>query len=318
MDFIGNAPVVLHGEKVSVDVPGMDDIYIADTFLIFTSIDPESHLKIFSINNLEKLAAICPSGRAKNEFVSTPINHSKQLFEQDGELYIPLVDYGRLKMINVNTSVKQQKTVVESSENCLPITEGNFVLLDISMNKRFESHNGVMDEITKEAYPSKYYIIQNMEQKEIPVFSRIMNGKGNDRYKSMFCHGVLTKHPDKDIVIQTLDYMDYILVFDLNNKKYYAIHQIGSLSFEDDVPAEITFAFTDCICTEKGFITLHCDEKLNRHIILFDWDCNIIKTFASDVAINRIAYDKKNNNLYGIDRVKENVYKFNLNYNSIY
>lgn len=313
VDFYGNGVETIHGERVPIEVAGLDDIYIADSLLIFTSMDPASHVKIFDTHNYASLAAICPSGRAKNEFVSTPVNHSKQMFESNGQILLPLVDYSRLKIVNITASINKQSTIIDINENCIPVTDGNFVLLDESGLNRFEYHRGVVnDGLDNEIEVSDYSLVNGDITKTLPVFNSIMKGEGSDRYRSMYCYGVLSKNPKSNLVIQTLDYMDYILFFDLDRSRHFAIHQKGTMTFEDDVTPEVHFRFSDCLALDSYFMALHCDDDLNRHIIVLDLQGNVIKTYLSDVAINRIAFDRNTGVLYGIDRVHETVYAFNL------
>ena len=48
--------------------------------------------------------------------------------------------------------------------------------------------------------------------------------------------GSLYKHPDKNLVMFSYDYMNYLLFFNMDTHKYYAIHQTGSMTFDDVAP----------------------------------------------------------------------------------
>ncbi len=47
-------------------------------------------------------------------------------------------------------------------------------------------------------------------------------------------------------------------------------------------------------------------------LYIFDWDCNYLCGVKIGIAIHEIAYDEKNQNLIGLDRIDDIAYSFDL------
>jgi hypothetical protein len=119
--------------------------------------------------------------------------------------------------------------------------------------------------------------------------------------------------------------MDYILFFDLDNGNNFAIHQSGSLSFDDLIPAKqgkTIFHFCDCAVSDDFFIVLYKAglysrsfedySRANPEIIVFDWDGNYINSAKLGNEVHSITYDSNRKILYGIDRRYDSLYSFDL------
>lgn len=304
--------------KVSADfyceVPGANDVYIYDTLLMFTTNDPDGMLKVYSLNSNKQIASLCFKGRANNEFVDIPYNTSSQFYMRDGDLIMPLVEYNLLKELNISESLKRNYTVIDSTYRCLTIDEGYFLLLDNDINKRFEFHKGVVTDY--ENYKCdipRFYITKSDNSKEIPVYSRLMDYP-EERYASTFYSGVVYKKEDRNLIVQPLHSLGYILLFDLDNKKYHAVHDISSLAFEDEVPSNHKYFITDIALTPDFFIALYFPQgdTSNQRLLFFDWDCHLLKGISYDISVNAIAYDSINKRIIGLDRTNGMVYSYDI------
>ena len=160
------------------------------------------------------------------------------------------------------------------------------------------------------------------------------------RDATYFYNGVkLYKHPARNLVIQPLVYMDYIIFLDIDNEKYFGIHQIGSPSFDDsftavqDVEREgksvlmyegkpFTGHFNDVFCADSFFMVLYCagdyslnveDPSLSKpELLIFDWEGNLLRSMKLANQISSIIFDRNTSTLYGLDRYKEHLYSFDL------
>ena len=314
VNFLTDNMPTVKGEEIELDAMGCDDIIIYDSLIIVLTNNPAHHIQIFSLNNYKQLANIAPSGRANSEVASGILtNTSKQIYERDGHIIMPVVDYSILKEIDITASIEQQRTVMISAENCLSIQDGNFVLLDNGTEIRFEARRGLTNEIEQKTDVGRFFINRIEREKEIPVYSKIMNGYGDERFRSTVCSGNLLKHPNKNIVIQPLSYMDYILMFDLENKNYFALHQQETKTFEDPVSIERTFTFINATFSDEITMVLYNIGLKTSAVVMIDWDGNCLGSFMLGNIVQRIAYDERSNVLYGINRLTDKIYKFNLN-----
>ena len=148
VNFLTDNMPTVKGEEIELDAIGCDDIIIYDSLIIVLTNNPAHHIQVFSLNSYKQLANIAPSGRGRNEVASGILtNTSKQIYERDGHIIMPVVDYSILKEIDITASIEQQRTVMISAENCLSIQDGNFVLLDNVTEIRFEARRGLTNEI---------------------------------------------------------------------------------------------------------------------------------------------------------------------------
>ena len=312
-DCLSVNQIELQGEKLNIDVPGADNIFVIDSLLVFISRNPSGCINVYSLNNTKHLEDFGSMGRARNEFMSMPYNTPKQLYYDKGKAILRLVDGNRLKNIDLTSSLKEHKTILTCSEDCLYVGDGEFVLLNNRTDK-FEFRRGVSEK--KEFGVPRFYILKGDKEKEIPIFRRLIEGEGDSRYLSMYCYCWPVKHPSKDLIIQPFLYLDYILLMDLNKNKYCFLHQSGTATFNEPI-SEPKIRFFDCFPTESFFLVAYNGKYNNKgesSLLLFDWDGNIKGNFIlSDVRTNRIAFDSVNQYLYVLDRVSESIYRFNMN-----
>lgn len=314
VNFLTDNMPTVQGEEIELDAMGCDDIIIYDSLIIVLTNNPAHHIQVFSLNSYTQLANIAPSGRAKSEVASGILtNTSKQIYERDGHIIMPVVDYSILKEIDITASIEQQRTVMISAENCLSIEEGNFVLLNNNNVDKFEYKYSFPGTIHKSILIGRYFLTDVEETKEISVYRKPMNGMDSEGTRSRYVDGILSKHPHRNIVIQPLSYMDYVLVFDLDNQKYYALHQQNTDSFDSLVPIDWGFKFSDCTTTNSFFIVTYDIGMKTDAVVMVDWDGNCLGSFMLGNVVQRIAYDERSNVLYGINRLTDKIYKFNLN-----
>ena len=157
-----------------------------------------------------------------------------------------------------------------------------------------------------------------------------------------YVNGFMIKHPSRNIAVQVLHILDYILFFDLDNDRAFAIHQPGSPSFDDDLPAieymstenedgTVTYTstrvpcFRDLAATESFFMVTYYNgdychsqtdvsdiEQAAPELLFFDWDGNFLKSVKLDTHVDGLTYDEKNQVLYGMDAVKDRILRFDL------
>ena len=102
-------------------------------------------------------------------------------------------------------------------------------------------------------------------------------------------------------------------MFHLENKNYFALHQQETKTFEDPVSIERTFTFINATFSDEITMVLYNIGLKTSAVVMVDWDGNCLGSFMLDNIVQRIAYDERTNFLYGINRLTDKIYKFNLN-----
>ncbi len=329
IDFRNMADITTQGSKLDIEVLGIKDICICDSWLLFNTRDASGYLKIYSLDNLEELASVCPRGRAANEF-NSPSFLSKQYYHRDGDILLPMIDNKAfIKEVNLTQSLKSHRTVIGERGDNMNSYLGTSLIVNKNLSERFEYYYSVRDEMAVEEdnyLPPYYYLTNGEDKKQIKVFPRVMDS--DEGYYASVCYSSgLINHPSKNIVVQFFTFMDYLLYFDLDNKNTFAVHQSGSLSFDSFMDSRANggktiFHFCAADCTPDFLLflygandaTIRADDYENApfDILLFDWEGNYLTGARLNHVVHDIAYDSKNKIMYGIDRSDESVYRFDL------
>lgn len=336
-DFKNQSKQTIHGNKVDVTLPvGISDFVKCDSLFILLSHDPNAQISVYSSNDWQLLGSFCSKGRARNEFLS-PSMISKQIFHnENGKIMLPLREYrDEIRVLDITKSLETHNTVISQKKDCSSIY---YVFLDNNIDYKFEYIPPKIDHsLQKSVRPPEFLIRRDENQiKKIKVYPRLMSMEDPDYDSDIFYHGVLYKHPHRNLIIQPLISMDYILFFDIDYKKYYLIHQQGSLSFEDHISAIVetddmtqmyegkimTPHFGDVICTDSFFMTLYFSgdysinvpdiNKAAPELLLFNWEGIFLKSVKLDTQVQKIAYDEKHHILYGLEKNNEQLYSFDL------
>lgn len=300
---------------------GVDNVVAFDKYLLFTTNDPSGYIRIYDIDKDIEVASIVKKGRAANELIEHPWTVSEQVYLSDGDIIFPVIDNRTLKEINITKSIQKGAAVINASTPCIFLLDGNTTLIDNDISKTFiyqkpKIHKGECD-------PPVFYIQQaGGEKKVIPVHKQIMPaGDGvNIKVEVELCAlymGSTFKHPTKNIILHSLQNMNYLIFFDLDNDKCFAVHQKGARTYDDKaeyVPEYMTFGNAtvseDYIFINYFYnITAGGESDKEVEVLVFDWSGNYIGGFTSDAPLHRITYNAANKSLYCCDISDEILYQ---------
>ena len=345
VDYRNKSDVTLNGTEVEAEWPlEMRAIAVCDSFLLVKSGDNEHILYVYS-DDLKLKGRFGCIGRARNEFLSPSVQWSSAqiLRNEQGDAMIPLVDMQQgTKLLDLQKSLETQSTVIAAQNDFLgrhtfeyynKSFDGRVVMstvvrtqyLDNDINHRFSFFHPITEGYEDKVYTEPVFAItlDTARIKEIKMLSRF-EVKDAD-----YVNGFMIKHPSRNIAVQVLQIMDYILFFDLDNDKAFAIHQSGLPSFDDDLPAvDYTTrvpCFRDLAATESFFMVTYyngdyCHNQTDvsdigqaaPELLFFDWDGNFLKSFKLDTHVDDITYDEKNQILYVMDAANDRILRFDL------
>lgn len=359
VDYRNKSDITLNGTEVEAEWPlEMRAIAVCDSFLLVKSGDNEHILYVYS-DDLKLKGGFGCIGRARNEFLSTSVQwFSAQILRNEhGDAMIPLVDMQQgTRLLDLQKSLETQSTVIAAQNDFLgrhsyEYTDENYKgrrvvmstvvrtqYLDNDINHRFSFFHPITERYEDKVYTEPVFAItlDTARVKEIKMLSRF-EVKDAD-----YVNGFMIKHPSRNIAVQALYILDYILFFNLDNDRAFAIHQPGSPTFDDDLPAiefmdiknadgTMTYTsnrvpcFRDLAATESFFMVTYYNgdychnqtdvsdiEQAAPELLFFDWDGNFLKSFKLDTHVDGITYDEKNQVLYGMDAVNDRILRFDL------
>jgi hypothetical protein len=212
-----------------------------------------------------------------------------------------------------------KEAVIEEQFGTVPARNDiKFVFIDNDIRHQFEWCRPMLMNGTVRIDP--YYAVMN----DTTVVRSVSTLSLFDEEQFKFVHGDLFEHPSRNLIIFPLNYIDYIFMIDVDNDRISAIHQQGSLSFDDQLP-RVDFTrthFGGAVCTESYFMVLYYAGDINKgaseskdvkpELMIFDWDGNFIRSVILDTMMYRIAFDEKTRILYGVDRENDHIVSFDL------
>jgi len=315
---------VIHG-KLIIEVPGAEKFTLIDTLIIIGANDPSGQLKVFSTNTCKSLGDYVKEGRARNEFIRGMMLTDQVYHDAYGHVIVPLADNSDVvKEVDITASMAQGHTVVKSVSTWLKFNKGVTILLDNDMNKRFEIvRNKFEYGEDKDDIPCVYSLKDTLGNvREYRIFNDMI-----DNVSSIFLApyaGSFNKHPHRNLVAESFTYMEYLLFFDFDNDRRFAIHEKSATSFDgtfdSSVPRDNYIAFTDGAATDRYLLLLYWrgdhfqnvpDRQGPNELLVFDWDGNYIDGFKMDRTCASIEYDEQRHILYAMD-VEERVYVYDM------
>lgn len=338
IDFVNKSDTLIDGNLVDISLPlGLQDFAMCDSMFLFLTEDVSAQLLVYSAKDGRLLGRFCGKGRAKYEIISPTMLSHEVFKDPSGAILLPLAEQrSAIKLINITESVKKNRTVVQDVRECSSIY---YILLDNDIYNTLEYFTPERDILYRDIVEPPYFEVKRNgeeEGKKINMYPKIMNlEKSSDAL--LFYHGSMYKHPSRNMVVQPLVFMDYVLFMDIDNNKYFAVHQKGSLSFDDYISASYTvgedyvlmhegrklpYHFGDPFCTESFIMFLYTagDYYTNvedggracPELIIFDWDGNFIRSIKLGKEVHCVSYDSNSMTLYGADLIESIMYRFDF------
>jgi len=327
IDFRDKTADEIKVQPIGLEVPGIINLAIHDSLLICVTTNPEGMVQVYNKHTLQPIGSFCQKGRAANEFQGIIFNYNMQQYLRNGDLILPLNDGNAKtqKELNVSASLREGHTVIEGTTRIPEHSES--VLLGDNLDRAFTFFEPWEDLLRSPGVmPMPIYAVTENGQivKEIPVFKEHLKSESTRRL-DYYYRGQMLKHPDRNLVVMPLSSMDYILFFDLDNDRSYAVHQQGSPSasdiyiYDDDdknhkcgMGAPMHIPGTDMFMCEsiwgKYPQQAFKEDRMGVELLFFDYDGN----YKGGVKVNynpqAIVYDPETKSLYVSNMSDEQIY----------
>lgn len=338
VDFVNKSDVTIKGVPVDAELPmGVVEMAACDSFMLVLSRERTNALFVYN-DDFKLIGRFCSIGRGRNEFLTTPGWSAAQILRNaEGDVLMPFVDSmnGGLKLVNLQKSLKTQSTVIDERSDYRGVNvleyekDGHkhrlssalsYVFLDNNKNHIFEKYSPIVED--GQVYSELSYTV-TYDSTQIKQFKLLADFEANDEN---YTGGRVYKHPDRNLIVNPFLYLDYILFFDLDNDRTFAIHQPGSLSFEEKLPVipieydengfelyvERTNHFFRSACADSFFMVTYYANNALPELLFFDWDGNFLKSIKLDTHVSNITYDERKQILYGLDGPNDRIISFDL------
>lgn len=322
---------VLNGTLLPLNMEDVDVFYCIDSLLLIHRTAYFVYpYEVYHKQTFDSITSFGRTGRARNEFLANPVNYTKQTITRKGNVIIPLMDGSICKELNFNKTMETKYPIIDGTREGIHYYSGSAVLYGGDYKKTFMFVEGQSDDMfnDEEILPRFICIDEKGNKNEIYVYSRYPDYPADMEEIYTFYSGRLFKKPDQDIVAQPLNRISYVLFFDLEKRKYHAVHVSGSKTFEDGIPSDekelmIRSFLDDAIATKDYLMVVYYGNDIIRmenidpdyrgRILMLDWNGNLIKSYILHDWVNRLAYDADNNVLYGANFFTGALFLFDLN-----
>lgn len=320
VDYSNKSVEEIRGKLLKTELLGAMDLFYMDSLLCFTTSDGKAQLVVMN-NRLDTIGKFCQRGRANNEFIDVS-TISYQIYRRNGHIILPLANnYEQIKEVDLTESLKQGKTVIGEVDFCEPTYEVLTTILDENIKNRFEMLLNKYGAEDINRVPCLYSLkYPDRRAKEFKVFRRLVEVE-DESYILVPYGSELIKHPSKNIVVNTFMNMDYILFFNLDEGKKFAIHKSGSPTFDDLYLYDSEYTFQGGCSSNKYVMMLYYHgkesmkepDKMARkaELVVFDWEGNFINNIKLDRRLCSIGFDEINNKLFALS-FGEELYEYDL------
>ena len=337
IDYLNKSEQLIEGVPVDIEMPlVVYGVLSCDTFNILLAQDPKGFIFVYS-QDWKLLDVFCHQGRARNEFLERPSLRSKQVFKSpEGHILLPLQDMDCIKVLDVNQSLAAHRAIISRTRDFTLFNDSKgtlngqeimirrsrkYLFLDNDIYNTLEYADGISIEDIE--ILSEYKVRHDTTLLETPQpLKQILKTVGTQpstKYLRDFY-----RHPSRNLIIEPFLVMDYILFYDLDHDKIFAIHQNGSPSFNDDLEQKPVYdsegnimyydeergCFGDALVTDSYFMVFYFGGEYSMgdenkawprcELLFFDWDGNFIKSVKLDTYIDATAFNPQTKILYGI------------------
>ena len=337
VDYLNKSQELLKSVPVDMDMPMLTyGVIHCDSLNILMTQDPRGYMFVYS-DDWKLLGTFCHQGRAQYEFLDRPrLIKNQVLLGKDNHLLLPLQDATCIKVVDITASLLSHKVVISEIRDYVPYTDidimigdniaklrsrNKYMFLDNDIYKTLELTEGFSFEFGEST--AEYKIRHDTAYVEVPQILKDMEKLAGPQPEDKFQREFF-KHPSRNLIIEPFMAMDYIMFYDLDNNSSFAIHQTGSLTWNQDPPqvprfndqGEVIYyieergCFGDAVATDSYFLVFYfggdysmADENQDwprPELMLFDWDGNFKKSVMLETYIDCAAFDQKNKILYGV------------------
>jgi len=317
--------ILLSGEKVNLEIPGVMEFEIVDTFLVaFTPMNNDGFISVYSTNSSKLLYKnLIRRGRGPNEFTSRVDLCNKNYIDTSGAV-IWLEDNNMqfLLALNLTKSVRQQELVIEKTVNLKNICNNNTSKIQFLTDTTYLKLD--FDQLAR--LKGKY--ILSADNINLSVYNTLSNkivfSKQLYTQKATnvnFLAGSLCVKPDNSRLAITMMSFNQINFMSLDGKEMFSVStskepiKIESLIENDN---ERMLYYTSVYFNDNLIIVVYAKEsridagKAGTEIHVFNWEGNILNIIKTVQYIPSITVDEKKGYLYGLDLITEEIYRYDV------
>ncbi len=303
---------LLHGERCLQGEFGIREIGLVDTFIIIRTVK-EDIFQVYSLNSYKHLGFFGKKGKGPREFIAP--RFLGQAGSYDSVLGIWILDRAKNKysLINLQASLIQNKTVTVK-EYSLPeelMPASIFYINERCLIGACENRQLVFN-YDPEKSAIVYQPIMKLADPGIPA-----------EVERMLYYNDCSLKPDKSKLVSLMSYLPRIDIYN-GDATHYTTFFTGSMPKNINASAvingDIIDYYEDIFLTDHYIFLLYVNQldnevaEIEKNILIqvLDWEGNPVHLFEIPDYILKFAVDKKNGIIYGLNYLKDGVYKYDI------
>jgi hypothetical protein len=315
----------------------LNDIYtfgpnVYDSLLLFVSYKYQHHfVSVFSLNSGDLLGEFVQKGQGHNEYIS--INWRGQFIVENNEIKIwfNAVPNYRIFLLNLTASIREQRTVIDREIKFgMPHSpNGDFFQYVFCTKDRIiaKTQTAWFDQ-TMQYTPAEYYsfdIVDLKQSNRFKLFNKPIMTARNIASDECFISSDKI-NPSRTKIAMGMNWTKQINILDIATGQLNGFRVKSSTTFDDFNSSKPLFWCYEGVYVDDQYIygmymgsplaetgSEHFDAQSDE-VHVFTWDGKMIAKLSLDHPANVMDLDVVNKYLYIVDKVEENIYRYDLQF----
>lgn len=307
---VPNFPEVqnLQGEKMDLEILGVNDIYVVDTFLIaFKATGYNNFFEVYSTISHQYLGKFLEQGRGPNEFLSVQYNY--EFYRKNDNIILFVLDGAQQKRacFNLTQSLKRNQAIcdtiyrIRTSYNYFNLNDSlHAQLRPVLSNWIWEIQRNDGNQILAE-----YKILKSYVPKSISV--------------NALAAGAI-KHPFRNDFVCNLLHFNQLNIFSVDRQKNVSISYGEPINIFETLKrpdSELMNYYVSMVPTAEYIYALYVGKPDKQYpywegaveIHVYDWEGQPISKMAIPENIIYFAVDEINKYIYGL-KITEEIFRY--------
>ncbi|MGL4805784.1 MAG: hypothetical protein ACRC26_05500 [Bacteroidales bacterium] len=312
---------VTNANKVEIDIIGILDITVQDSFLIISTNNREGMWSVFATyDSLKLLGQFITRGNGPNEFTYPPSFYDSRFYKSGDQLFAKIFDSrsGRLYDMNVSASVNNQKLDMKLIYDSL--SNSMFTVIPLEDDNQIYCRQISHDHTQQNRY------IKQKGENLIPDNMMRLNQAAIERDEDPnILSAIAAKKMGQDTIVEAAVYLNQLNIFSADGSLGKTLCVGKQLNSIEEIQQKWRWNRVNTYGGLKLYTNIWCalyigetnkDSELGRKnlpvIQIFDWDGNALTEMKLDRNITYFDIDFKNGYLYTFDSMTDEFYRYNI------
>ena len=298
--------------KNNTEIIGLWNGYIVDSLILFQSSEFINSYLIYDSKTMKYKGRILKNGQGPNEFLA--LDYFNQYINSDNEISIWVMDHAlhKIRLVDIYASINSKSTVI-NKEFDFKGELNNMYLVNDSLRVCTNMNGDNFEFANLNVFNQEYTPLFKIIDVALHTINPMLISSGS------------TIKADRTKFVLSMAFFNQIMITDVEGKSKFTI-SIGKPKtvaevIEDFDNEKLKYQFGGAISTNTQIWIIYNDmtlkdfnqstSNLKSKVLVFDWEGNLLHTFATKQKLKSIYFNQNKTILYGID-TSEAIYQYNI------